>query len=123
MSVPFWFLLDRCVGRSAERALLEAGHDVVLIGDDRDDPGDLEILKRAHAEARILVTLDKDFGELAIVQALPHAGIIRLVDIPVRARGLHLLGLIERHGTELVRGAVVTIESGRLRIRAPRLPP
>jgi predicted nuclease of predicted toxin-antitoxin system len=34
-----------------------------------------------HAESRVLVTLDKDFGELAIMKGAPHAGIIRLVGI------------------------------------------
>ncbi|MFW6147662.1 MAG: DUF5615 family PIN-like protein [Thermodesulfobacteriota bacterium] len=31
-----------------------------------EDPGDEEILARAHNKECILVTLDKDFGELAI---------------------------------------------------------
>ena len=34
-------------------------------------------------EERILVTLDKDFGELAIVRGEPHCGIVRLVDCSV----------------------------------------
>ena len=36
--------------------------------------GDDEILARAYAEQRILVTIDKDFGELAIVHGRPHCG-------------------------------------------------
>lgn len=43
-----------------------AGHDVVWVGDWDRDPGDREILFQARSEGRILVTLDKDFGELAI---------------------------------------------------------
>ena len=43
------------------------------------DPGDEEILRRAHQESRVLVTLDKDFGELAIVRGQVHSGIVRLV--------------------------------------------
>ncbi|GIL11807.1 MAG: hypothetical protein BroJett038_05270 [Chloroflexota bacterium] len=42
-----------------------------------EDPGDDEILARAYEERRILVTLDKDFGELAVVRGTAHAGIIR----------------------------------------------
>ena len=37
-------------------------------GDWPTDPGDDDILTYAYQEDRILVTLDKDFGELAIVQ-------------------------------------------------------
>jgi hypothetical protein len=32
------------------------------------------ILGRAHREGRVLVTLDKDFGELAVVRRQPHPG-------------------------------------------------
>ena len=45
-------------------------------GDLPADPGDMELLRRAHAEGRVLITLDKDFGELAIVTAEPHSGIV-----------------------------------------------
>jgi hypothetical protein len=41
-------------------------------------------LGRAHSEGRILVTLDKDFGELIIVHRMPHSGILRVVDIAAR---------------------------------------
>ena len=57
--------------------LVAAGHDVVWAGEWSEDPGDREILAKAHVEGRILVTLDKDFGELAIVRQQSHSGIIR----------------------------------------------
>jgi predicted nuclease of predicted toxin-antitoxin system len=72
-------LLDTCVWAGAKGELAAAGHDVVWVGDWPQDPGDEELLSRAHADGRIVVTLDKDFGELAIVRGQPHAGIIRLV--------------------------------------------
>lgn len=67
-------LLDSCVWGGARSTIEAAGHDVVWAGDWEVDPGDDEILSRSHAEKRILVTLDKDFGELAIVQGRPHSG-------------------------------------------------
>ena len=72
-------LLDTCVWGGVVLELRAAGHDVVWAGDWQEDPGDDEILERAHGEGRVLVTLDKDFGELAIVHERPHSGIIRLV--------------------------------------------
>jgi predicted nuclease of predicted toxin-antitoxin system len=59
-------LLDTCVSGGARKPLSEAGHDVVWAADWPTDPGDEEILRRAHQETRVLVTLDKDIGELAI---------------------------------------------------------
>jgi predicted nuclease of predicted toxin-antitoxin system len=74
-------LLDSCVWGGVRKGLSDAGHDVVWAGDWSTDPGDEEILDRAHQEVRVLVTLDKDFGELAIVRGLPHSGLSRLVDL------------------------------------------
>jgi predicted nuclease of predicted toxin-antitoxin system len=66
-------LLDSCVSGVLKAPLQSAGHDVAWAGDWPADPGDEEILGRAHAEGRVLVPLDKDFGELAIVRGSPIA--------------------------------------------------
>ncbi len=52
-------LLDSCVWGRARPEIEAGGHDVVWAGDWPEDPGDDEILARAHAEGRVLVTLDK----------------------------------------------------------------
>jgi len=59
-------LIDTCISGSVRDVLQAAGHDVVWTGDWLQDPGDDEILDHAHQEQRILITLDKDFGELAV---------------------------------------------------------
>jgi predicted nuclease of predicted toxin-antitoxin system len=64
--------------------LVAAGYDVVWTGDWSEDPGDEAILATAYSENRILVTLDKDFGELAIVRGTAHCGILRLVNLSTR---------------------------------------
>jgi predicted nuclease of predicted toxin-antitoxin system len=110
-------LLDTCVWGKARAELEAAGHDVIWAGDWPSDPGDDEILARAYAEKRILVTLDKDFGELAIVHARPHCGIVRLVGISARQQATICLRVFGSHGTELEAGGIVTAELGRLRIR------
>jgi predicted nuclease of predicted toxin-antitoxin system len=112
-------LLDNCVWNKSREELAAAGHDVIHIGDWPEDPGDGELLRRAHSEGRVLVTLDKDFGELAVVQAQPHVGIIRLVEIPARRQGPACAAILVRYGTELARGAIVTVEPGRVRVRIP----
>jgi predicted nuclease of predicted toxin-antitoxin system len=67
-------LLDTCVWGKVAGDLRDDGHEVDWVGDWPVDPGDEEILARAHSEGRILVTLDKDFGELIIVHRMPHSG-------------------------------------------------
>ena len=112
-------LLDTCVWGPARQVLEAAGHEVVWAGEWRQDPGDEEILARAHREGRILVTLDKDFGELAILRGHPHCGILRLVNFPAREQGLVCRRVLELRGNVLQRGAIVTAEPGRLRTRPP----
>jgi predicted nuclease of predicted toxin-antitoxin system len=113
-------MLDTCVWGGSLHELREAGHDVVWTGEWNEDPGDDEILACAHAEERVLVTLDKDFGELAIVHGLPHNGIVRLVDFSARQQAAVCLDVLQRHGDALLDGAIVTAEPGRLRIRPTR---
>jgi predicted nuclease of predicted toxin-antitoxin system len=63
----------------AVEALRSAGHDVAWIRTLAPGIGDPEVLQRALSENRILVTLDKDFGELVYRPGLaPAPGIILL---------------------------------------------
>lgn len=110
-------LLDTCVWGGTGQALQASDHDVIWAGEWSYDPGDHEILARAHHEGRILITLDKDFGELAIVHDQPHSGIIRLVNWAALQQASICLMVLDRYGTELQRGAIVTVEPGRIRIR------
>ena len=55
----------------AVRALQGRGHDVAWVHSDAPGATDVEVLARAQAEGRILVTFDKDFGELAFCSGLP----------------------------------------------------
>jgi predicted nuclease of predicted toxin-antitoxin system len=97
--------------------LARAGHDVVWTGDWEKDPGDDEILAIAHTESRVLVTLDKDFGELAVVFGQPHSGIIRLVNMSTQQQGEVCLKVLERYESSLLKGALITAERDRVRVR------
>ena len=112
-------LLDACVWGGARARLTSEGHDVMWIGDLHEDPGDEEVLARACAERRILVTLDKDFGEMAVVRGIQHCGIIRLVDIAASRQAEICLLVLKRYGADLSRGALLTVSSGRTRVRLP----
>ncbi len=69
----------------AVTAIRLRGHDVVWIRE--DDPGisDFEVLARATTEERILITLDKDFGELVFRLGLNAPSGIVLFRIPPRS--------------------------------------
>lgn len=115
-------LLDTCVWPGAAAELAVHGHDVVWAGDWPNDPGDEEILGFALREGRIVVTLDKDFGELAVAFGHAHSGIIRLVNFQISKHAAVCLGAIQKHGEDLAKGAIVTAEPGRLRLRPAPAP-
>ena len=53
------------------RELRERGHDVAWIKEDLPGADDSAVLERARSESRLLVTFDRDFGELAFRAQLP----------------------------------------------------
>lgn len=110
-------LLDSCVWGAARDDLEAAGHDVVWAGAWDHDPGDETILEIARREGRILITLDKDFGELAIVRGLTHSGIVRLVGFRARDQGQAVSRVLTMHGEQLAAGAIATVRPGQLRLR------
>jgi predicted nuclease of predicted toxin-antitoxin system len=112
-------LLDSCVSGKLKHQLEAAGHEVAWVGD-QSDPGDEQILRRAWEEQRILVTLDKDFGALAILHSQPHCGIIRLVNLRTDQQGLVCTQALHEHGPDLQAGAIITAHLARTRKRSGR---
>lgn len=102
--------------------MINAGYDAVWVGEWDADPGDEEILAIAYREERILITLDKDFGEMTIVRGLPHAGMLRLVNLITTQQSQVCLQVLSRYGDELSVGAIITAELGRVRIRSAENP-
>lgn len=64
-------LADENIPGDAVDALRAAGHDVVWIHTDAPGSTDPDVLALAQREGRIVVTFDKDFGELAWRTRLP----------------------------------------------------
>ena len=64
------FLVDECTGPVVARWLSSRSHDVFSVFDDARGMTDDEVLAKAIAEQRILITNDKDFGE----KGVEHAG-------------------------------------------------
>lgn len=110
-------VLDSCVWGGAASAITAAGHEVEWVGNWPTDPGDEKILAHSAANGAVLVTIDKDFGELAVVRGIPHAGIIRVVGFAARDQGPACASVLARYGEELQAGALVTVERARIRIR------
>jgi predicted nuclease of predicted toxin-antitoxin system len=72
------FLIDESAGDAIAVMLAAAGHDVLAVAQVMPQADDQAILTRAVQESRIVVTNDKDFGELVFRSASAHAGVILL---------------------------------------------
>jgi len=70
-------LADENSPGDAVEALRSRGHDIAWIRTDAPGSIDRQVLARAVAEDRVLLTFDKDFGELAYGAGLPaHSGVV-----------------------------------------------
>jgi predicted nuclease of predicted toxin-antitoxin system len=72
------FLVDECVGNSVCNWLIEEGHNIVSVYEVYRGFIDEDIIKIANKENRIIITDDKDFGEIVFRNKIPHKGIILL---------------------------------------------
>jgi predicted nuclease of predicted toxin-antitoxin system len=95
------------------------GHDVIDIHTLGPDPGNRALLERAESENRVLITTDKDFGELIHLHGIPHSGLIRLPDVRMAQRIALVEQVINHHGQALEERAIVTVRGNRMRISHP----
>ena len=115
------FLLDVCAASRSMHALLaDLGHDVLPAREAAPRATDNALLALANAEERVLVTEDKDFGELVFVHRLPHPCIIRFVDMRVSEKVAAMSELLEQHGDAMHEGALIVVTRSRMRIRTGR---
>lgn len=113
------FLLDVCSSsHSLRTALTDLGHDVCLVGADDSCASDEAVLSRARLEGRIVITEDKDFGELVFVQRRPHSGIVRFLDMPVREQVVAMQEVLMHYCVALEANAIIVVTRGRIRIRS-----
>jgi predicted nuclease of predicted toxin-antitoxin system len=110
-------LVDACMAGSVAPALAEAGHQVECVVDWPSDPGDAAILVHAQSAGQVVLTLDKDFGELAVVRGQLHSGVVRLIGFSATHQATACLAVLSRYADELAAGALITVEPGRTRVR------
>jgi len=112
------FLLDVCAAsRRMRDALVEQGHDVLSALERDPRATDDELLSLEMAEQRVLVTEDKDFGELVFVHRLPHPCIVRFVEMAVAEKVAAMMELIEQHPDAMGEGSLIVVTRNRIRIR------
>jgi predicted nuclease of predicted toxin-antitoxin system len=118
------FLADESCDFVVVRALRAAGHDVQAVSDLSPGVDDEGVADLARREDCLLLTEDKDFGQLFYAAAGPETGVI-LIRFPGNARrslAPAVLQVIDQRG-EALRGCFVVVQPGRVRILPPPSPP
>ena len=107
------FLVDECTGIRVSSWLSQQGYEVHCIYGEARGASDDEILQKAFAENWILITNDKDFGELIYRSRRAHHGIVflRLADEKSTAKIEALRLLLDQYADRLLDAFVVVTES------------
>ncbi len=112
-------LLDQDVYASTARFLRGLGYDVVRAGEvGLSRAADEELLRVAQADGRILVTRDRDYGNLVFAGGM-GGGVIYLRILPSTLEAVHreLKRVLEQYGEDDLKRAFVVVEAGGHRIR------
>jgi predicted nuclease of predicted toxin-antitoxin system len=112
------FLADENVDKPIVECLRNEGHIVLYATEIEPRIPDDEVAQRANQEAALLVTADKDFGELVFRQSRVISGVIliRLAGLSPERKATAVATAIREHADELAHNFTV-ITPGAIRIR------
>jgi predicted nuclease of predicted toxin-antitoxin system len=116
------FLADESCDFAVVRALRATGHDVLAVAELAAGSDDAIVMDMAFRENRVLLTEDKDFGQLVYAHSQQSSGVIP-IRYPASAR-MTLPNAVVALVSELARdlmGSFVVMSPGRVRIGG-RLP-
>jgi predicted nuclease of predicted toxin-antitoxin system len=114
------YLADENVERQIVEALRRAGNEVEYIAETLPGANDPEVLERANRGSAVLVTADKDFGELAYRRRQQNAGVVllRLSGLTQERKVAIALQVFADHSEEFADAFSVVTETG-VRVRRP----
>jgi predicted nuclease of predicted toxin-antitoxin system len=115
------FLADETVSRVVIERLRADGQDIISVAETKPSAPDDEILNAAEADGRILITGDRDFGEMVVRQRLELRGVplLELDRLTNAMRADAVAEVVSAHA-ERLDGNLVVVEPGRIRIRPLR---
>ena len=119
------FLADESCDFAVVRALRAAGYDVLAVAERSPGARDEEVIRLATGERRVLLTEDKDFGQLVFAAGKETCGVI-FIRYPASLRSelpQRVLDAVKRESSRM-QTAFVVLQPKRMRIsRLPRREP
>jgi len=115
------FLIDVGVGQGIEKYLREEGYDTKTVRDIDSRMEDEKIIHTAVAENRMVVTMDKDFGELVYRCSMKHCCVLllRLEDATGTEKLKVLKHVMENYSSQ-IKDCFCVYQNDRFRIRRIR---
>ena len=113
-------LLDMCVDRRVEPLLSAQGHDTVHVGDlGMARAPDMEVMARALADGRVVVTHDSDFAAILARSGADRPSVVRVrMPTATPAEVATAVGsAIAAAAEDLATGAVVSVSQHGARVR------
>lgn len=112
------FVADENIDQPIVTRLRAAGHTVLAIAEMEPGVSDTVVLDIANQQGRVLLTGDKDFGDLVYRDRRYIFGIvlIRLAGLPAANKAEMVLSVIETHADKLPH-AFTVISANNVRIR------
>jgi predicted nuclease of predicted toxin-antitoxin system len=115
------FLVDENFPYPAVDRLRQRGHDAVAVRDIMRGATDEEVLARARLENRVLVTADKDFGEMIFARSESAPGVLLVRSrIAHPARKVDLMAQVVDSLGETLVGTFVVAGVAGVRVRRIR---
>ena len=117
------FLADEGVDRQIVQHLRLDGYEVAYVAEMSPGITDEAVLMESRTAASVLITADKDFGELVFRQRQTSTGVllIRLWGLRPPMKAAVVSRAVQEHGRELA-GAFAVLSPGNIRIRREILP-
>ncbi len=113
------FIADENVDQQIVDYLRKNGYDVLYVEEMAPGVSDEIVLSKANETNSLLITADKDFGEMVFRQKHLTAGVIliRLAGIPPSKKAELILSAINQHSSE-IKNSFTVIRPGHVRIRS-----
>ena len=112
------FLVDVGVGMGIEKYLRKEGYDTKAVREIDSRMEDEEIIRTAVRENRMVVTMDKDFGELVYHASMRHCGVLLLrLENATGPEKLQVVKHIMKNYGSQIKDCFCVFQNDKLRIR------
>mgnify|MGYP007066239864 FL=1 len=117
-SIKIKFLIDVGVGKGIENYLHEEGYDIKSVRDIDPCLEDEKIIRTAFLENRMVITMDKDFGDLVYHSLMEHSGVLLLrLEDATGSKKLKVLKFIIENYSDRIKNCFCVFQNDKFRIR------